>query len=555
MAFFAVIITFYYQYRFYDPHYSQKVKTMPAIVITLANTHETVTRPVVLDVMQHLFKITGIDSQTELSFPDELAKSKQAGSSINTESPAIKFTNKPKISIDIEENYEQEKILSTAIAYPENKIIFADNSLRVFIKPIYSATDMTINIRYRAMDRQAAMRWRDNIRKYVSMAREVQLHHLDYSYLIPKESLVLLKELHRLREAVDGYNQTFEQWFTQCITTKVTTLTNLSGEQTELAIAETQMRVQGYFDFEGAPEKGEKTDDGNTWTISVAYKFKFDKPIGCVVRYPIIVHNQLLDEEFIPTPVDTIDRHIASHGLTESNFFQMYGGAYRLPKKNGYSIPDYDDFSPTGYLPSTMRVFTALTLKDDDYPSHLFSMLELGDLELKPEIIAFMRGEYQYMNKPYHSVFNVSMYCMSVLLQNNDVYVDADLDVHANFNRNKRNYHHVNLSVVSDLSLLTPQAKDRLKQHGHALITILDTIAPKLRDYGCLPNVLPNGTVTTASLNKVIEIITGDRPMVSNGNYGTPSKNEYGDLDDLDRFKIQHNTVATLFVQAERKKQ
>lgn len=528
-------------------------KIMPAIVITLANTHETVTRPVVLDVMKHLFKITGIDSKTELSFPDDLAKQKQAGSSINTEAPTIKFSNNAKVSIDIDEEYDADKILSTAVAYPEHRFIFVDNAIRVYIKPVYSSTNMTINIKYRATDKQAAMRWRDNIRKYVSMSREVDLHHLDYSYLVPKESLVLLKEIHRLREAVDGYGQTFEQWLQQCITPKLTTLSNLSGKQTELAIAETQMQVQGYFDFEGAPEKGEKTDDGNTWTISVAYKFKYEKPIGCVIRYPVMVHNQLIDNEYLPLPVDTNEQHQRRYSLSSLGFLEFESGLDKYPKKNGYSIPSYDDFSPTGYLPSTMRVFTALTIKDDEYPTHLFSLLELGDIELKPEIIAFMRTEYSFMNKPYSSVFNLSIYCMSVLLPNNNIYVDSDLDVHVSFNRNKRNYHHVNLGIVSDLSLLTPPAKDRLRQHGNALISILDTIAPKLRDHNALPKVLDNGTVTTAALNRVIDILSGNRPISSNGNYGSPNNNEYGPLEDLNRFIIQNNTVASLFVQAERK--
>lgn len=540
---------------------------MPAIVITLANTHETVTRPVVLDIMKHIFKITGIDSKTNLSFSDDLARNKQAGSSINTEQPAIKFSHSEKMSITVDEEYELDKILSTAIAYPEHRFIFADNSLRIYVKPIYSATDMTINIKYRAPDKQAAMRWRDNIRKYVSMAREVNLHHLDYSYLIPKESLVLLKELHRLRETVEPYGQTFESWFTQCSTSKITTLTNLSGKETELAVAETQMRIQGYFDFEGFPEKGDKTDEGDTWTISVAYKFKYEKPIGCVVRYPIIVHNQLVDTDFLPTPVDTNDKHLTYASKSTDSFSQFEMGKNIYPKKNGFSLPDYDDFSPTGYIPSTMRIFTALVTKDVDYPSHLFSLLDLGDIELHPVIIEFLRGEYSYMNKPYASVFNVSIYCMSVLLENSNVYVDRDLDVHANFNMNMRNYHHVNLSVLKDLSMLSNLAKERLRAHGEAFILILDAIAPQIRQLQLLPRVLDNGSITTAAFNRIIDILTGNLPVNSvssvgglgdyiagnNGtNFGTPNRNEYGPLSDLDRYTVGNNTVSSLFIQAER---
>jgi hypothetical protein len=509
---------------------------MAAIVVKLNQTSESVTRPVILEITRSLFEITGIPKDTRIFYPDEDNKRAQPGSTINRDGVPVFFQSAGEVAIEVEENYERDRILAHAIVRPENLFIFRDDALQVAIKPAYSPTDVTINFKYRALDKSSALRWRDDLMNRVAMSQEINLHKVSYSYFLPTACIDLLTEVHRLRENVDPYGDTFEQYFTKMASNKVSKVTNLSGEQFAYAVAETQRRIQGYFDFEGAPERGDKTDENATWTISFSYKFNYDKPIECVLRYPLMVHNQVIGDDYRPTPMpDSNEEHLRSYALSTSAFYEFESGKKPLSAEFGFRIPEYDDMQPSDALPYTRMVFQAMTTVDDAYPTHFLSLKDLGDIEFKPEIIAFMKGEAPFMNKPYQSIFNVGMTCMGVLSAAKNVWVDTDLDVHCSYIRNKRNYYHVILSIVTNLEMLSKDALDRLRNNGGVLISILDAIDPTLRQNGQLPPILRPDYVKRDDLNKAIDII--------NGNILTRD----------DRFTVQFNTVETLFVQTLRR--
>lgn len=510
---------------------------MPKIVLPVPDTLESVMRPVVLDITRQLYKILGIPENTVIYFPGDVDTTYQPNSTITPASDTNIMATSGKIVVEVEENYEADRMLSTAVYRPENLFIFRDDRIETSIKPAYSTTEVTLNFRYRAVDHHAANRWRDDIRARVSMNRAERIHDLTYHYLIPKEFLVILQELYRMREAVAPYGESFDTFFQDNLTERASVATNQSGTQQEWVIAEKQLRVLGWFDFEGIPEAGSKDDSNNdTWTIGFAYKFKYDKPLACVMQYPLVIHNQVVSQDYRPSEKpEQLELHQANYSLSAKNFsmFEKSREIMTVASLPGVAIPDYDEFLPRSIVHDTLRVFTCLVTLDATDPPLLLSLRTLcPSWQLDADILDYLTGEIAYLPHRYQSAFTLSLYESCDLMDESWLTVDADLNVYAKQALSLRMYYHVRLGLLKDLSLLDEAAKTRLRNHGPALVKILDALDSTLRAKGKLPPMTANGYVKRADFETAIDEI--NRAILSKG----------------DRQIRQFNTVETLMIEA-----
>ena len=464
--------------------------------------------------------MTGIAPDTAILFAGDLERAKQPGSEMNQETGINTTPFVSRLTIEVDEQYETDRLLSTAVYQAENLFTFRDDALETYIKPTYSSADVTINFKNKFVDKTSAMRWRDSIRTKVSMMWDVRTHAVSYHYLIPPEMLVILGEIYRLRENVAGYGDTWDQYLLSHSTNNLSVFTDLAGNNKAVGISENQLRIIGYFDFEGVPEQGSKEDEGDTWTISFAYKFKFDKPISCVMFYPLMFHNQLLDQRFRPDPnVDKPDP------LLDVNYnFNLSAGFLSAFEKNrlvanpypGVSIPSFDEFLPNSIEPNTMRVFTALTNIDPNDPLMLLNLYNMGNTTLDPAVLNFLVGEVPYILKQGMSVFTLSLYSSIDLLDNINITIDTALNVRSLVQLSLRNYYHVRLGLAVDWTLLAPSALDRLRNYGDALAILLNTIDPTLNAKGLLPTPIGSNYVTRADLIKAVNEI--NKPTITQGN-------------------------------------
>lgn len=498
---------------------------MPKLFMPVPETNESCTRPVVFGIVNDLVEMTGIPKDTTIFYPGDLEKAKQQGSGIEQKSEATMMPFNNRVEIEVEENYDAERYISTAVYGPENLFIFRDDWLDTFIKPVYSSADMTINFKYRAVDKTSAMRWRDNIRTRVSMMWDQRLHTAEYHYLVPPEFLVILKELHRMRENVAPYGEDYDLYFKNNTTKNATVLTTQTGTQSAWGISEKQLRIVGYFDFEGVPEQGSKEDEGDTWTISFAYKFKYDKPIACVMFYPLMIHNQLVDQNFRPNPVTDV---ISPLNKTDYNYslsafnFNSYDKSANPPSIwPGVAIPEFDEFFPSSIPSGTTRVFTALVNIDTTNPLFLLSLRDMGNTVIHPEILNFLVGEVPYLFKPRESVFTLNLYRGIDLLENNTLTIDSNLNINSVSPLSLRHYYHIRLGIVTDLTTINSRALDRLRNNGVAAMIVLNTIDPTLISKGCMPNLL--GSNLNANNGSLTNLNNGNNSNGSGSSVGGPT--------------------------------
>jgi hypothetical protein len=519
---------------------------MPKILLTVPETVESVVRPVVLEIVRDICKVTGLDPKTNIQYPGTMDVMKQAGTSLESQGDATvrtSFTN--KLTIDVEEGYEEDRLLSTAVMRPENLFIFMDERLETYIKPAYSSTDMTINFRFRAVDKTSATRWRDDIRARISRNLTERIHSVSYHYLIPPAFLEILKEIHRLREAVAPYGEDYDTYFRANSTQRASILTNLSGVAERWGISETQMRIVGWFDFvDTGPEKGGKDDDGDTWTVGFAYKFKFDQPIACVMSYPLMVHNQLLGLGYRPGKDDQVDRpeiHARSytHSAKAFSMFEkgrQFGGSITAPQP-GVQIPDFDEFIPASVPSKTLRLFTALTSIDTTPAGDPKFLLDLRALsrqwKLDTDVLEYMATIPEKLTLPKACVLKLDLYENRQLVQTGALTVDQDLKVYSTVDLDLRNYYHVRLGLAIDWASCGDH--DNLREHGPALCKLAKAISPAIQGCCCSsPSGLLGGRyVSRACLKCIIDEI--DALILGRG----------------DGQVYQFNTVQTLFLEAQ----
>jgi len=509
---------------------------MPLLVLTNPGVRDSVTRPVVLDIVRQLLTWTGLPQDTRVLYPGDNETALQPGSKISTDKEFNTFGTDSQWFITVEENYQEDRALSMAVTYDDNPKIFDDEDARVWIKPAYSPCDVVLRVRSRFTDKDAATRWRDDIRSRVAMLRDARVHNVSYSYLIPLEFMVVLKEIHRMRESVAPYNQTWEEYIDFYRSTKVRQLSDLVGKNQEWGVAETQARVLGYFDFGMAPEQSSKNSEDSTHAIEFTYSFKYDKPVSSVMSYPLVINNQLMDKRFRQTTaVERVEDYQLQYSHSADAFAHFENA--RLTQNiamPGISIPEFDEFIPArGTVPpDTIRVLTGLTTIDEANPLDLLQLDQLGNQSILPEVLEFMRGEVNWMTKLGQSIFHLMVYRNQHPLPKEGYVVGSDLMVRLINPPNLRDIYHVRLALYQRPRLLPNAAKDRLRNNCAVARILLSALKTDLTAAGFLQTCQLGNYMTRQDFDRAADEI--DRYFDSKFN----------------RQIYQFNTVSTLFVQS-----
>jgi hypothetical protein len=488
---------------------------MPNVTVTLSETEQSVFRPVIVGIIDQVKAITKMSKDTQIFFPGDIQTMQTPGASIDSKTERYAIFNAMNVAfIEVQENYSEDDIATTAVSRKEQLPVFKDPKLGIYIAPVYSHNDVSINFRYRCKSKTEALRWRDDIRMRVSNLRDINLHTVEYHYPLPVEYLRLLQDIHRNIEAVDGYGLTFPQYVKSHSTQRLTLIGDLVNQNQRLVITETQARIIGFFDFDVVPEKPEREDSEGTWVATFAYNFSYDKPIGCNMRYPVMVHNQLLAPEYTTYvngsyDLDVIDKSypMSRHAL---NAFETDTIMNTRRNPNPYiRLPHFDDYVLPSTPVATGSVFVALTEVDEDKRT-LLNLADLGDITIDPDIYKFMvESELPYLTKLYYSVLHFSLYKGNELAGTDALEIDSSLNLKATSDLSYRINHRVRLSLVVDFTRLTRDAVIRLKQYPKAFVKIISSLDQVLRDNPDFQGLFGNRDITNVELSAVYEILTG----------------------------------------------
>ena len=277
---------------------------MPRVTIPNSHIEETFLRPVVLKIINDIKDYTGIDdkfidnpeNKVKVYFPSDSEKIMQPGSALSEQFLNNRLPSDEKITVTVIEKLHKENILCNQVNNRDGRPIFLDKKLSFGMYPVYKNTEIAINFSIRFPNRELSRKWLNFINNKIEQYKQAHIHDLDYGYNIPPVCLFVLREVHRLREETKPYDEDLSTYFSNNCSQNITKVVNQAGKNPIYAVAETQTRILGFFDFDTAPDKGNKENETEATTVEFTYTVRIDKPTDILLIYPISVHNQLLDD-------------------------------------------------------------------------------------------------------------------------------------------------------------------------------------------------------------------------------------------------------------------
>lgn len=526
---------------------------MPNITLPLPNVGQSVTRPIIVDIIQQVSELTNISKDSKIFYPGDIQRMQTPGSGIDSTDRFANFNSDRYTFIEVEEDFDEDYLLSMAIDRDEQIPIFTDEALGVELKPIYSTTKITINFTYRSPSKTEVLRWRDEARVRIAQLRTINLHDVVYHYGIPENVLLILKEIHTRREAIEGYSQSYEDYVRSFSTERLTLVSDLVGQSAQLSVNERQCRIQGLYDFDTVPEKASRDESTGTWTINFSYKFSYEKPIFCKFRYPVMVHNQLLPLNLIEFTNKAYDLNKIQKTYTKSlsamNGFESDTTMNAVRNSESViRIPEYDDYWLPGVMPGSSTILLALIEVAEDKRT-LLNLNELGNAFIDPDVLEFIKlSEYPYITRNYGSILTIDVYRNGYLTSDRTVYCTSNLDIVSNKDLSLRNQYRVRFGINVDMTMLQPPVFTRLLQYPKALVKIIGAMNELLRNNYEFTNLGNKKQVSYRDFSNIYSFLTGFRMPNIPGNYygsGIDNRNLFSDIDPRIVENYRRNNIAS----------
>lgn len=481
--------------RFYVNDQPRRDVPMPNLIIPIPATYDAISRRAAKSVIAEVMRITSIDKTTRVDIMGETGQLAQPGSELGDVDNTPRFIHQGHVLVSFRETYVESEVINAEVRHPSAQPVFKDEQIGVMIKPIYSATDMELNFTYRARSKQEAMVWRDDVKVRMADNRQSHLHKLEYHIPVPNFCSALLMQIFAKREAVAGYGDTLGEYLKQHYTDRATVITNQAGNLSAslLVVNETQIGVQGWFDFD-LPVEEEKSEEGPSYLIQFSYKFSYLKPVEMHVVYPQIVHNQLLDPAFLTPLPENKDPDRALTYKSEYKFaLDHFDYVARIPPKptGGLHIPEYDEWLPDSIRPYTTSLVTWMVVFDPEDLYTPLTEIDILDTGFLPEFLEFLKTEGDSLVKLGHSPIHFSLYRGRTPVADGDLAVsvtDKAITIRTITPADLRQTYHVRMAFCTELTRYTDEALMRMHHNGHNTLRIFQSVVNRLDVEDALKN-------------------------------------------------------------------
>lgn len=476
---------------------------MPRAVMTNPVTYENFTRPVALTFIREVARVLRLPGDINVTFAGSAEQTANTGSTLTPEQFDSVFAHNLNITAEVQERAVEDRELTLHAHESEHYPIFLDTKLGVRVEPIYSHSEMMISFKVRFGNRVDAQKFRDDILLRIPMIRQENNHVIDYHYSMANPIMHLLRDIHTLREKVAPYGEDFSQWMNAHIDDRATILTNVAGKRTLLAIPETQTRIWGTFsDITAMAAGAEKDGESGKWTLSFDYRVQYDKPIACRAEWPLVVHNQFINEPWFDSPEASGHQtnHWANKQIRPSYSRQAFDFVANheldlcAEKFKPTIIPVMDDWSTGHKLPDLHPIVQILVGVNAEQPTYVMDLKDLDTHQWDEDVLTFMRAEAPWMTAYGQSLFHVALYRGKLPQQLDTLTVTSELGLVSANPLDLRDVHHVRVSMLSDLFFLRDDARRRLLEAGEVGKKLLMQLQFMLRGEAFVPRVA-NGMV------------------------------------------------------------
>lgn len=448
---------------------------MAMIQLPIPDVNRTVLRPLVLGVVRDLMAWSLIGQDTEIRYAGPLGSLIQPKSTVGVEEgERSKFGSQPAVDLDVSERLVEEEVSVNNVMKNNNPAVFIDDELGVYMRPDTTFHEIKITMRIRHPDLLTAERWRDDLRYRMRSGKLVYDHRTKWYTHMDPIIMATLREIHRLRENVDGYGDSYDAYLADHFSPKIHLITTMEpggpNEERKNALVHTESitNIRGWFEFPVTPENAQKQDNSKNFETQVDYIIQYDKPTNWVFLYPISVHNQLLSQGFRRKELPGDEKNTVQYRSDMNNALEYFrsgrGVLQKAELEDTLMIPSFDDWIPAFTVTKTRGLWNALTqLEQEAAGGLLLDLQDMDKYQFSYTILEFLKGEAPFINKNFKSVFQLYLYEGDRLLDGTKyLRMDSDLKIYCEQELDFRRVYHLRMAIVTDLSLLDQDAIDRI---------------------------------------------------------------------------------------------
>lgn len=439
--------------------------------IDLQGLEETVTRSIVIIAVRDIKRLLGItrDIYTTYDANDALIKKKNAVGEIQGENTF----KEDMITLETSETSEEGEEVSLVVYRPDFKPIYEDKELRASFTPIYHKRKMSIKFKYSTKSKSSAFSIANKIRLFTATDAMYQVHDLEYYFLVPTFLVKLLATINNLKNTrlPDSEKLTLEQYINNTFDNRVDLTNTLDADlsKSTLVIREAQLGITGYMADDPYTIQPEYDDSFTSWNIEFTYEFTYEKPVTILVKYPLLVYNNLIPKPFriFVNPNTRAEDNPRAHrtgrryGIdpitTTNNPLKLSNDKYYL------SIPKIDQEvlpKPADHL---SRLFSVLCILDDNDPTLLFNIQDIPEVEIKEEILDYLMAEREYITEDCNSLFYLELFKDNKKEYNNKIIIEGNGTLRTTYPLDYKGEYRVVLNICKDMTMLHINARKRLK--------------------------------------------------------------------------------------------
>lgn len=415
--------------------------------------------------------------------------------------------------IEVEFDEEIQNPTNIAIMRQEHVPVFKDRELNIWLRPVYVQSKLSLDFKLICRDQTTATMWkrRAELQSYRQM--HTFFFDVDYHYQVPLGFLKQLWVIYTLMErGVLPPEVPFGRWLQERFTKRMSTVSNQSGKNTRVVIAEKQARIQGLFDFQFDVAKISKEHDSGVWGTQFSVTVYFDRVDGMVMDYPLVVHNQLIPKEYREDIRQNSVYPYAegkyvmgrSVSLSDAKRFEGDNIAAKKPETLTYGVPIpwFDDWLPTEIAPHHVNISRILLQVDmqDRYHVITFDEQTLDEYSIRTIVLEYLKRCGSHALKVYDCIFNITLQEWWSVISDKEININETLMVTTKFELNPTKMYHLNIDLLDDLSYLSPLGRKLLSGFPELIKDWITLFKPDHKDKD-----LPYNKDKTVDMNTLIE--------------------------------------------------
>lgn len=450
---------------------------MPVVSLTLEDENRTILSQAYYKIIRDIISATKIPHGTLVAVHKDievtLTDNKNNVSGIPTENLPTTVANR-RIMAVINENYNEDEVTTTAVnqtaAYP----IFIDNDVDVRVYPVYVKSDIEIEFSYISPSKAEATRIRNDLRLRLSQMRNITIHEVDYTIILPEIVEEFITDVYDLKNRL--IPQAIDDYIREHTTKRLHPVTDMANsENVRLGIYERQVRIVGSFDIL-MPEKIEAEHEDSTYKVGFVYKLSMDVPRAIAMRYPVMIANRPMPSKYIKFIEDhkrnSLEERKKVLNYTSNSLYNLSHFESHRQLENRVDIalpinvPMFDDFNVRQGNKRYAILVSFLLQVDETDKRTLFNLSDLSPYAIPQNLLDYIRDvESPYIVRGGASFLFLGLHQTNRFYDSEKLVVMPDLTVKSTVDLDLMVPTRVTIGICVDIAGLEKSAVKRLREY------------------------------------------------------------------------------------------